>query len=351
MNRRQFITKSSGLLLSLPMLTHAQNQKRGKRLGLSIASYRRGSRFYNEEFPAWKNALDVLDHCKSLKAGCLQIGVRGWTRDFAGKVRERRENLDIRLEGQISLPRKESDIDRFDETVRMAKEAGATVLRTVCLGGRRYETFRKLEDWQYFKTRSWESLVRAEKIVRQHGVKLAFENHKDWRSHEQLDLLHRLSSESVGVCFDFGNNVSLLEDPHVQVEALAPFIMTTHLKDMGAQACEDGFLLSEVPLGEGMLDLNQLCDVCERANPDIQFNLEMITRDPLIVPVFKDEYWLTMKGLPAHELATILKWIKQHPPRKPLPSISDKSDAQRLAFEEANVRECFQYARKQLGLS
>jgi sugar phosphate isomerase/epimerase len=177
--------------------------------------------------------LDVLDHCKSLNAGCLQIGVRGWTRDFAGKVRERRENLDIRLEGQVSLPRKDSDMDRFDKTVRMAKEAGAFVLRTVCLGGRRYETFKTLEDWRRFRTQSWESLVRAEKIVRKHGVKLAFENHKDWRINEQLDLLHRLSSESVGVCFDFGNNLSLLEDPHVQVEALAPFIMTTHLKDMG----------------------------------------------------------------------------------------------------------------------
>ena len=351
MNRRQFISHASAGILSLPVLTHAQDKNRHKKLGLSIASYRRSSRFFSDEYPAWKNALDVLEHCKSLNAGCLQIGVRGWTQDFAGKVRNLRENLDIRLEGQISLPKKEADVEGFDQTVKSAKEAGASILRTVCLGGRRYETFKTLEDWQRFRTQSWESLVRAEKVVKKHGVKLAFENHKDLRINEQLDLLHRLSSDSVGVCFYFGNNLSLLEDPHVQAQALAPFIMTTHLKDMGVNEYEDGFLLSEVPLGEGMLDLNKLCNICEAANPDIQFNLEMITRDPLKVPVYKEDYWRTMQGLPAHELASILRWIKHQPSHKPLPSISDKTSAQQLAFEESNVRQCFQFAEEHLGLA
>ncbi len=351
MNRRQFITQASGLVLSSSLLAESKPKHRGKKLGLSIASYRRGSRLFSAEFPAWDNALDVLNHCRDLNAGCLQIGVRGWTEDFAGKVRQRREGLGIHLEGQVSLPRRESEVDRFDKTVQMAKEAGATVLRTVCLGGRRYETFKTLEDWRRFRTQSWESLVRAEKVVRKHGVKLAFENHKDWRLSEQLDLLHRLSSESVGICFDFGNNISLLEDPHVLVKKLAPFIMTTHLKDMGARMYEDGFLLSEIPLGEGMLDLGMICDVCEAANPGIQFNLEMITRDPLEVPVFKEDYWITMQGLPAPDLAATLKRIRQKPTAKPLPTVRDKTDAQRLAYEEANVRQCFDYAKKHLGLS
>jgi len=349
-DRRQFIGKTAAAVAALPLASVAQPGKRSKKLGLSIASYRRSSRFYNKNFPAWENALDVLDHCKSLDAGCLQIGVRNWTVDFAGKVRDRRESLGIRLEGQVSLPRTDADLDSFDATVRHAKEAGATILRTVCLGGRRYETFKSLEAWRQFRTRSWESLVRAERVMKKHGVRLAMENHKDWRIHEQLDLLHRLSSDAVGVCFDFGNNLSLLEDPHVQAEALAPFIITTHLKDMGVQEYEDGFLLSEVPLGDGLLDLKKLCDLCEASFPDVQFNLEMITRDPLKVPVWREDYWLTMQGLPASELSRIMALVKRNPPRKPLPTVSDKTDGERLAYEEANVRACFAYAQKHLGL-
>lgn len=349
-NRRHFIQKTATAVVALPLTSMAQSGKRDKKLGLSIASYRRGSRFYSKEFPAWENALDVLEHCKSLDAGCLQIGVRNWTADFAGKVRDRRESLGIRLEGQVSLPRTEDDLEAFDVTVRRAKEAGATILRAVCLGGRRYETFRTLETWRQFKAQSWESLVLAERVMKKHGVRLAMENHKDWRMHEQLDLLHRLSSDAVGVCFDFGNNLSLLEDPHVQAEALAPFVITTHLKDMGVQEYEDGFLLSEVPLGEGLLDLKKLCDLCEASFPDVQFNLEMITRDPLKVPVWREDYWLTLQDLPAVELSRIMALVKNNPPKKPLPIVSDKTDGERLAYEEANVRACFAYAKEHLGL-
>jgi 3-oxoisoapionate decarboxylase len=350
MHRRRFMRQLSATAMAWPLLSQGQRSSRGKRLGVSIASYRRGMHFFSEGHPAWQNALDVLEHCKSLDAGCLQIGVRGWTRDFAGQVRARREALDIRLEGQVSLPRNASELEDFDATVRHAKEAGARILRTVCLGGRRYETFKSLEAWHTFRKQSWDALVMAERIVSKYGVRLAVENHKDWRMNEQLDLLERLSSASVGVCFDFGNNLSLLEDPHVQLKALAPYVMTTHLKDMGVQEYEGGFLLSEVPLGEGMLDLKALCHTCEQSFPEVQFNLEMITRDPLKIPVWTDAYWITMQALRASELAKIMALVKKRASKKPLPTVSDKTKEEQLAYEEANVRACFRYAQTQLGL-
>ena len=45
------------------------------------------------------------------------------------------------LEGIVALPRDEADLDRFEAEIRTAKRAGATVVRTVMLSGRRYETF------------------------------------------------------------------------------------------------------------------------------------------------------------------------------------------------------------------
>ena len=45
------------------------------------------------------------------------------------------------LEGQIILPRTEADVERFDAELAAAKEVGVTILRTVMLGGRRYENF------------------------------------------------------------------------------------------------------------------------------------------------------------------------------------------------------------------
>jgi len=360
MNRRNFLATSAGvgsLVGATPLLTEQSASAAvgsGRRLGLSIASYmlrwgqRRVRTKTNAANPGWQSALDVLQHCNDLGAGCLQIGTNGWTTDFAGKVRERREGLGIALEGQIRLPKKDSEVAEFEAELLAAKEAGATVLRTICLGGRRYEAFESLEQWKTFVTDSRRALERIEPLAAQHGVKIAFENHKDWRVDEQLDVLEHLSSEHVGVTFDFGNNLALLEDPVTVAEALAPYILSTHAKDMAMAEYAEGFLLSEVPLGEGILDLPRLFDICSRANPQVWFNLEMITRDPLEVPVSQEKYWLTMADLPAPDLARTLYQAKQGT-ADTLPKLSHRDAEGQLAFEEQNIRDSFDYAREEFG--
>src|SRR5205085_11588376 len=148
-------------------------------------------------------------------------------------------------EGIVALPKDESDVARFESEVVSSKQAAATVLRTVCLNGRRYETFASSDEFRQFADRSWKSLTLAEPVAAKHHVRLAVENHKDWRTDEMLAWLKRLSSELVGVCLDTGNSVALLEDPHAVVEALAPWTFTTHFKDMAVSESDDGFLLSE----------------------------------------------------------------------------------------------------------
>ena len=65
-----------------------------------------------------------------------------------------------------------------------AKEAGAEFFRTVTSGGRRYEVFHSSADVQEFKKKAMTSLRFAEPVLRKHKVKLAVENHKDWRAPE-----------------------------------------------------------------------------------------------------------------------------------------------------------------------
>src|SRR5687767_5392351 len=123
------------------------------------------------------------------------------------------------------------------------------------MNGRRYETFEDWETFRQFAAKARRSLELAEGAVRKAGVKLALENHKDWRVGELLSLPQRLSSEWVGICVDVGNNLALLEDPMKVVESFRPWALCSHFKDMGLQAYADGFLLSEVPLGQGLVDL------------------------------------------------------------------------------------------------
>ena len=178
------------------------------------------------------------------------------------------------------------------------------------LGGRRYETFDTAEAFKEFADQQWKALTQAEPIIRNQNMKLAIENHKDWRLDEMLLLLQRISSEFVGVCVDTGNNIALLDDPMSLVKALAPYAHSVHLKDMGVEEYEDGFLLSEVPLGEGYLDIPEMVKVLREAKPDLDFSLEMITRDPLKIPC------LTRKVLD-HLLAPARCRLGPHPSNRP----------------------------------
>ena len=145
-NRRSFLRTTSTIagVLIMPNLVSATSFVSEKRMGVAVTSYviRWRSKDASKRIPGFVNALDFLDHCHQLGAGGAQVGVRNWTQDFAGKVRDQREKLGLYLEGQILLPKDSNDVDRFESEVKGAKEAGATILRTVCLLGRRYENFK-----------------------------------------------------------------------------------------------------------------------------------------------------------------------------------------------------------------
>lgn len=322
-------------------------------MGIVVYSFSRrfNPKMVNEKFPKFSDAIDLLEHCHSLGAGGIQTGVNDWTKDFAKKFRSRMEKLGMYFEGSVRLPGSSDEVKRFEEEVIMAKEAGAKILRTVCLGGRRYETFHSEQEFQDFKKKSIESIQLAEPVVRKHKLKLAVENHKDWRSTELVAILKQLDSEWIGATLDFGNNIAMMEDPMQVVETLAPYIFSTHIKDMAVEEYQDGFLLSEVALGKGILDLPKIVSICKKHNPGVTFNLEMITRDPLEIPCLKDEYWATFKEIPASDLAATLRMVRQHKHETALPKYSPLSPEEQLNREEQNVITSLEYSKSKLGLA
>jgi len=191
--------------------------------GIAQASYafRWNSKTKSLKYPRFSNSLDMIEHCHKLGVGGAQVSVRGWTSDFAEKVRDRLEALGLYLEGQIRLPKDSDDVERFNSEIKAAKEAGTDIVRTVCLVGRRYEDFDSMESFRQFRHNSILSIQMAEPIIRKHRIKLAIENHKDWRVAELINILDELGSEWIGVTLDTGNNISLLEDPMKVTEALA----------------------------------------------------------------------------------------------------------------------------------
>ena len=307
--------------------------------------------FQSVRFSTPQRLLDVdrlLDLAAEVGAAGAHGGMTRIDFDWARETRKKAEALDMYVEVQTFLPREDPGV--FEHAVKVAQAAGATSLRAVCLLGRRYELFDSLDAWHAAVAGFHAQIAAAVPIVEKYKMPLGIENHKDWRVDQQVELLQQYDSEFLGVTLDTGNNLTVLDDPMEAVEKLAPYTFNVHLKDMALEESPTGCLLSEVPLGEGVLDMPRIVETIRRARPGVRFSLEMITRDPLDVPCLTEKYWSTFDDVNGVHLARLLRLTRERPPRQPLPRISGLTPEARLALEHELVDRSIVYARDTLGL-
>jgi 3-oxoisoapionate decarboxylase len=292
----------------------------------------------NKHPTAFRDASSFYEYVRRIGAQAVQTSFRELDPQRLMELRTKSQRERVTLEGDLRLPKSDSELDAFEREVEMTRSTGASVARATLMSGRRYEVFQSLEAFRDFRSNAKSRLQMVEPILARHGLKLAIENHKDLLIDEQIELLKEIGSEWIGALVDTGNNIALLEDPARVVASLAPYALSVHLKDMAVQPDRHGFLLSEVPLGTGFLDLKSMIATLQAANPAIVFNLEMATRDPLRVPCLTDGYWSTFPERKSTHLEAAMELIKRHPPSQSPPSIRGKSLEQQLAEEEANNR-------------
>lgn len=309
-------------------------------MGVNIYSFGFGQR--------GKSTLEFLDYCAALGAGGIQAEITPLDPDYIKKIRERAEKLEMYLEVITGLPK--DDTTAFERNVEAAKNLGAICIRSACLSGRRYETFSTLDEWNHFVSDSKARIARALPILEKHQMPMGIENHKDWTTDDLVALMKDYGSEYFGVCLDTGNSISLLDDPMDVVTRLAPYAVCTHIKDMAVKEYAEGFLLSEVPLGEGMLDMRAIVGTIAKARPHTKFTLEMITRNPLKIPCLTEKYWVTFPERNGESLARTVTMVRTHPLRSPLPEPESMNPPARRQFEEDNVKKCLAYASSALAL-
>ena len=334
MNRRTFLIAAAGS-------TVRGRAAAKSRMGIAVTCYM--------SFARPKDTLAFLEHANELGAAGIQMPLSTKDEAYARRVRERAAQLGMYFEAIGSLPAAD-DAGAFERSVAAAKEADALCIRVNCLPGRRYENFTSLAEWREAVSRAHAAIDKAVPIVEKHELPLAIENHKDFTADEMAALMREKRHALLGVCLDTGNNISLLDDPMAVVETLAPYAITTHVKDMGVQPYADGFLLSEMPLGQGMLDMRRIVDTIHAARPQARLTLEMITRDPLKVPCLTDGYWATFPERSGRYLAQTLLLVRQSAAAKPLPVVSGLPHEAQLRVEEDNVTACLAYGREHLGL-
>lgn len=217
---------------------------------------------------------------RSAELGCTALQVRDVPRDPAARreLKAQAEELDIELEGStrsmfVPLGTKPGSAgpELRDELVR-ASEVGMTVVRSgygrLTLETSRFSRERNgAEQMAHMVACLREAATIAEDV----GIRIAAENHCDFTGREIAEVLGEVGPERVGCALDTANGFTVFCDPNDDIEALAEFTVTTHMKDMRMDASPMRGMIPLLPrgcrLGEGHVDFPRALRLLAERSP------------------------------------------------------------------------------------
>jgi 3-oxoisoapionate decarboxylase len=190
-----------------------------------------------------------------------------------------------------------------------------------------------------------ESLAATLKSMRSRimdaGVKVAIENHAgDMQARELKMLVEAAGPDYVGVCLDSGNPVWTIEDPHLTLDTLAPYVLTSHMRDSALWKPPAGIAVRWTRMGEGSMGMEQYLRTYIQKCPGKAVSLEVIVSgQPRMFNYANPEAWALYKNQPAWEFARFLALAEKGTPSLEPPADPAKTPAARnLENVEASIR-------------
>jgi 3-oxoisoapionate decarboxylase len=180
------------------------------------------------------------------------------------------------------------------------------------------------------------------------NLKIAIENHAgDMQARELKSLVEMAGKDYVGVCLDSGNPLWAIEDPHLTLETLYPYVLTTHNRDTAVWRVPEGAAVAWTRMGDGNVGISEYIAKLRRLRPDLPVTLEIIVTNARIFPYLDQKFWEPYRNQPAWEFARFLKIAEQGHPRDLLPPL--KGDAA-LARERADLETSLTFTRNLLNV-
>ncbi|MGA2115054.1 MAG: TIM barrel protein [Bryobacteraceae bacterium] len=285
---------------------------------------------------------------------------------YLAKVRDQAARAKIVLEGGTGCicpsshafsPNGPPARERVLEGLRVSKAIGAACMR--CYLGGSADRLGTLPIEAHI-----ENTVQVFRSVRSQaldlGVKIAIENHDgDMQAREVKTLIEESGKDFVGSCLDTGNPLWVVEDPLVTLEVLAPYVITTHVRDSVVFEHPRGAAGQWVVLGDGNVDFARFTERFRAACPGVAMQLEIITgRPPRVLPYLEADFWKAFPNARAGEFARFVALAKSGHPYMGAMVIEDVAgthpptilaealkEQQRLDLERS-----FEFARKKLDV-
>ena len=148
------------------------------------------------------------------------------------------------------------------------------------------------------------------------GLKICLENHAgDLQAHQLRSLIEEAGSDYVGALIDIGNSTWTLEDPHHTLETLAPYCVTTGVRDSAVWEVAEGIASQWVRMGEGNIGMKSWAERFRQLCPGKTYSLEIINlRTPRVFRCRQANFWKHYRDIPASVFAGFLNLAHQGKP-------------------------------------
>ena len=150
------------------------------------------------------------------------------------------------------------------------------------------------------------------------GIKVAIENHAgDMQARELKSLIEGAGRDFVGACIDSGNAVWTIEDPHLTLETLAPYVLTSHVRDSYVFNSPQGTAVQWSRMGDGNIGMQDYLRKYVQECPAAAVSLEVIVSNTPRLFNYRDPAaWELFKTTPAWEFARFLALCDKGVPRE-----------------------------------
>jgi len=233
--------------------------------------------------------------------------------------------------------------------IRLARALGSPVLRVILGSGEDRATPGGIEARMADTVKVCQS-QRHQAL--EAGVKIAIENHAgDMQAWELVSLVEAAGKDFVAVNLDSGNATWTMEDPLESLETLAPYVVTTSLRDSAVWESDHGATVQWTAMGEGSVDVKAYFQRFAQLCPDVPVHLETISGFNRELPYLNQDFWKVWPKAPAKDFARFLALAKKGKPRQPWspPEGQDRKLAEQ-AYQKAEIERSLRFCKTELGL-
>ena len=225
--------------------------------------------------------------------------------------------------------------------IQVAKDVGSNVVRCY-LGGMK----DRLGDGgiRRYINETVVTLKAVKTMAIDANVKIGVENHAgDMQAWELVELIEAAGSDFVGATLDSGNATWTLEHPQDNLEVLAPFAVSSGIRDSTIWQVDDGVKVAWNAIGEGQVDWKRYAETWAKLCPNVPFQLEIISGFGKPFPYQKKEFWKAYQDAKARDFEAFMKLARAGQPV----AAGKPNDPE---FQMAELKRSISFCKNELGL-